>query len=219
MSQHQNIIKRQTLARRTTVSPLKPLAGEIIKAANIQAQAEAKAIVENAELYAKHVRAGIDELARRTQEAAYAEGYEKALGELSAVILDSRETRDAALATLENDVLRLAVKLAEKIIGHQLEQSDETIASIVATAMQHARQNETVTIHVNPNDMRAVDTHRARWETTGRARFVQAIPDARVAAGGCLIETESGTIDAQLETQLRVLERALLSRAAKEERL
>ena len=40
------------------------------------------------------------------------------------------------------------------------------------------------------------------------------IADPHIARGGCIIQSEAGTIDAQLGTQLRVLERALLARAA-----
>nr|MDQ3806425.1 FliH/SctL family protein [Acidobacteriota bacterium] len=71
-----------------------------------------------------------------------------------------------------------------------------------------------LTVRVNPADLPAVEAHRARLDPAGRARFLDLVADPRVGPGGCVIESESGTVDAQLQTQLRVLERALLARAA-----
>ena len=111
-------------------------------------------------------------------------------------------------------MLRLAVKLAEKIIGREIERRDETLAEIVAAALRHARQQETLTVRVNPADLAAVEAHRDRLNPSSRTRFLDIMADPRVRRGGCLIESEAGTVDAQLDTQLRVLEQALLARAA-----
>ena len=68
-----------------------------------------------------------------------------------------------------------------------------------------------MTIRINPADFPAVDAARAKLDKAGRAQFLDIVADKQVAIGGCLIESDSGTIDAQLDTQLRVLERALLN--------
>ena len=47
-------------------------------------------------------------------------------------------------------------------------------------------------------------------DPAGRVRFLDIVADPKVNLGGCIIESESGAVDARLETQLRVLERAML---------
>ncbi len=111
-------------------------------------------------------------------------------------------------------MLRLAVKLAEKIIGREIERDDAALADIVSAALRHARQQESLTVRVNPADLPRVQAHRERLDPSGRARFIDLVADPRVGHGGCVIEGESGTVDARLDTQLRVLERALLARVA-----
>lgn len=187
-------------------------AGPVVKRAVVEARAEARRLLAEAEAEARRVREQAEGEARTRRERAYAEGREEALSELTELILDARQRRDAALAGAERDLLRLAVKLAEKIVGREIERDPAALADIVANALRHARQNETLTVRVSPADAPHVEAYRARLDPAGRARFLDIVADPRVGHGGCVIESESGTIDAQLDTQLRVLERALLSR-------
>jgi anaerobic selenocysteine-containing dehydrogenase len=48
---------------------------------------------------------------------------------------------------------------------------DDTIADIVATALRHARQQEMLTVRINPLDVSLIEKHRPRLDATGRARF------------------------------------------------
>jgi type III secretion protein L len=188
----------------------------IIKREIIDARAEAQGIVAEAEAQAAALRRTSEIFAREAREQAFKQGMEAALAKISNDMIEAREMRDTALAQVERDVLRLAVKIAEKIIGREIETSDATTADIVATALREARQNERVTLRVNPGDLPAIKKYRARLEPRGRIRFLDFAPDPRVERGGCQIVTETGAIDAQLSTQLRVLESALLARASGE---
>lgn len=187
--------------------------GPVVKRAVVDARAEARRILADAAREAEELRELAAREAREARETAYREGLESALAELNQLLLEAHERRDAALSGAERDVLRLAVKLAEKIIGREIERDDATLADIVSTALRHARQQEALTVRVNPADLPRVQAHRDRLDPSGRARFIDLVADPRVGHGGCVIEGESGTVDARLDTQLRVLERALLARA------
>jgi type III secretion protein L len=206
MSEDGNIIKRGPGAVAE--------ARGVLKRPVVEALAEARRIRAEAEAEARALRESAERAARELREAAYEEGREAALSEFAQLLLDARERRDAAVSSAERDVLTLAVKLAEKIIGREIERDPAALADIVAAALRHARQSEALTVRVNPADLPAVEAHRARLDPAGRARFLDLVADPRVGPGGCVIESESGTVDARLETQLRVLERALLARAA-----
>lgn len=186
----------------------------VIKRPIVEARAEARRILAEAEQQAARLREQAEQEARTLRETAYQEGLEAAMLELTQHLLEACERRDAALAEAERDLLRLAVKLAEKIIGREIERDSATLSDIVATALGNARQQEMLVVRVNSSDLPILQAHRDRLDPAGRARFLDLVADPRIASGGCVIESESGTIDAQLNTQLRVLERALLARAA-----
>jgi type III secretion protein L len=186
------------------------LSSGIVKRSIIDAREEAHRIIAEATAEAEAIRQRIDTLARETKQSAYDAGYEEGLAQLTSHLLEAHERRDTALASAEHDLLRLAVKIAEKLIGREIERDETALADIVAAALRHARRNESLRIRVNPADLPVIQKHRDRLEPTGRARFLDLVPDPNVKHGGCIIESDSGTIDAQLETQLRVIERDLL---------
>ena len=196
-----------------SVSTNTALSGNITKRPIVDARAEARRIIAAAEEEAAAIRDGVESFAREACEAAYREGSESALCEWNTLLLEAREQRDQALADVERDLLRLAVKIAEKILGRELKSDRTTVVDIVASALRQARRNEMITLRVNPADLPIIEEHRQKLDRSGRDQFLDIVADPRVAAGGCVIESESGAIDAQLETQFRVLERALLARA------
>jgi type III secretion protein L len=207
-----NLLKQPAVRDRSFPS------GGVLKWRVMDARAEARRVLEEAAREADAIRRDAQSESLELREAAYREGLETALLELNEHLLAAREARDTALAEVERDVLRLSVRLAEKIVGREIERDNKTLADIVSTALRHARQHEMLSVRVNPADLPAVQEHRDRLDPAGRARFLDLIPDPGVRPGGCVIESESGTVNAQLDTQLRVLERALLARAAGDDR-
>lgn len=201
---HGNIIKG--------FAPSRPAIKRVVKRLAVEARAEAEHILRDAENYAAQVRERAEREAADLRERTSIETRESVLAEFTELLLEARARRDDALFEVEREVLRLSVRIAEKIIGREIRIDKETLADIVAAALLHARQHQTLAVRVNPADLPLVQAHRDRFDSLTRARFVDFVPDPRVSAGGCVVESEAGTIDATLETQLRVLERALLAR-------
>jgi type III secretion protein L len=203
-----NIIKQSSLKS----APATVARTGVVKRQVVEANEEARRIIETAQAAAAAIHESAEHAALELREAAYREGLDAATLELYDHLLAARERRDAALVEVEADILRLAIKIAEKIIGQEIARDQTTLTHIVSTALRNARQHEMLTVRINPADFALIQTQRDQLDPSGRARFLDLVADPRVAHGGCLIESESGTIDAQLDTQLRVLERALLAR-------
>jgi len=185
---------------------------KVVKNQIVTARREAARIVEEAEDFAAEIRREAQFEAENLKAAAYREGTENALTEFERNLVESREIRERVWRETEKDLLRLAVRLAERIVGGEIEKDDKTIIEIISTALQNARQQEKLTVRVNPKDLPAIEKEAENFPA-GRIRFIDFVADPRVPSAGCLIESEVGTIDARLETQLRVLERALLSQS------
>jgi type III secretion protein L len=200
----ENLIKQAKLPHRSLTS------GGVVKRPLITARAEAKEIVARAAAEAEAIRREAERAAHEVRENAYQEGYSTGLAELNRHLLDARVARDRLLAEAEPEILRLAVRIAEKIIGRELERN-QAIVDIVKTALRQAQQSRTVTIRFNPADLPVIQAGRDRVGRSDPNRFVERVAVSQIGSGGCLIETESGSIDARLETQFRILEDALLS--------
>src|SRR6185369_4539075 len=175
-------------------------------------------ILEEAEDFAAEIRREALEEAENLKTIAHREGTENALTEFERNLVESREIRERVWRETEKDLLRLAVRLAERIVGREIEKDDKTIIEIISTALQNARQQEKLIVRVNPKDLPTIEKETENFASGGRIQFIDFVADPRVASSGCLIESEVGTIDARLETQLRVLERALLSQSEGEDK-
>ena len=186
-TQKKETVIKQPSARGREQAAHTPRRGAVVKRSVVEARAEARHILDEAAREAEALRERVEHEARELREAAYAEGLETALSELNHLLLEAHARRDAALSGAERDVLRLAVKLAEKIIGREVERDDAALADIVSAALRHARQQEALTVRVNPADLPRVQAHRERLDPSGRARFIDLVADPRVAHGGCVI--------------------------------
>lgn len=194
-----------------------PVKSKVIKNQITSAQTQAVQIRREAEEFAARVFLEAQNEAENLINQAYREGSEKALAEFETNLIESREIRERVWRETEKDLLRLAIRLAEKIVGREIKKDQKTIVDIVANAVQNARQQEKLTIRVNPQDLPIIEKETERISVGSKIKFIDFAADPRVVSGGCLIESEVGTIDARLETQLRVLERALLSQSEGEE--
>ena len=190
--------------------------GKILKHQVLKAEEKAAEILQKAHEKADEAVEKATAEAENIRREAYKTGREAAAQELLENILAAREQRSQALHEIEGEVLKLAIKIAEKIIGREVE-TDETVrGEIVLTALRQARQQEMLTVRVNAADLPLVEKMRGKIDSFGRAQYLDFIADQSVGAGGCLIESASGTIDARLETQLRVLEKAMLAQVGSE---
>jgi type III secretion protein L len=156
---------------------------KLIKKETYTAVLDAATIVRDAESHADAIR-----------EEARSRGEEEGLARYIVAI-------ERFYANAEPEMIRLATAIARKIIGEELRTSPETIVAIVREALAAGR-GQRIVIRVHPSAAALVR------KSVGAE--IQVAASESVAPGGCVIESEFGIVDAQLETQLRVIERALL---------
>lgn len=186
--------------------------GSLIKNQVINAEEKATQILKEAYDNASELISLAETRAENIHREAYQAGRDEAEKELIENLLAIKEVRLQTLQEVEQDVLKLSVKLAEKIIGREIQQDDTTRGEIVLNALRQARQQEMLTVRVSSVDLPLVEQMREKIDSFGRAKHIDFIADQSIREGGCIIESQSGTIDARLETQLRILEDALLAR-------
>jgi type III secretion protein L len=201
----EKIIKPDAVPPKVLVSSPKVLKREVYEAGR-----EAQDVVAVAQQKARQIL----EEAERSREAILAQarqdGYAQGLAEWNDLLLRSRQREDELAKSWEDSMLRLSVRVAEKIIGHELKADPETIVDIVREALSSTRSGRHLVIQVNESD---VDTVRSRIDNLKQIAVtgdIEVVASASVPTGGCSIESELGIIDARLETQLKCLEDILV---------
>ncbi|NPV53695.1 MAG: hypothetical protein HPY71_09240 [Firmicutes bacterium] len=190
-----------------------------------EAGARAREIVEDA---GRAARATLDEAESRRAEieeaarlAGYEEGYqrgrEEALEQAGDLIRLLGDARDALVALrrdvirgAENDIVELAVGIAEKIVHREIEVDESVVLGMVKEALLHVRDSRAVRIRVSPWDVERVAAFRDDLvKMVSDAGDIEILQDPRVEQGGCIIETEFGMVDARIRRQFSEVKEVL----------
>lgn len=187
-----------------------PSADEIVQtaqetAAGIIAQAERdKAMIEQAarEKAEQEVRMTIEaEVADRTMEIR--EKFVETVRELSLL-------REEISARVEQDVVQLALEIAKKIVGREVMFDREIALTLVKVSLKKINSRSPLAqIHLHPEDCAYVEARREQIDFRGALEFIE---DRSISAGGCLVHTETGEVDARIESQFEEIAHGLLGK-------
>lgn len=191
----------------TTLAPLLLLNVAHEQATTIIAQARQEAEVLQHDTYTHAVSLGREEgkeaLQQELQSALTA--YDQLQRQLCT--LEAR-----MVAHLTPEIVRLALAIAEKVVGSKVEEDPQLIASVLErarTQVQHARQ---IHIWLHPADHDTLLQFRPDLVRVGEEghRTVAISPSSEISRGGCRIETEMGVVDATIPVQLDEIKEQLL---------
>jgi type III secretion protein L len=167
-----------------------------------------KKIESEAELFRRDQTAE----AELIKEQAFQEGFQEGLLSLNSHIIALNAELEKIQKEVHQKILPLALKAARKIVGEELKLHPDRIIDIVMAALKPVVQHRHVTIYVNRADLEALETAKPKIRKLfDRLEHLSIQERSDVEPGGCMIETEAGIINAQLENQWRALEAAFES--------
>jgi len=109
--------------------------------------------------------------------------------------------RARILARAEGDLVELAGAMARRVIGRELTVHPTLLADLASEGIDALGPKERLVVRLGDlDDHAAVETIRGRL--MARAPQCQVVLDPTLARGGCIVETEYGTVDESLETRL-----------------
>lgn len=148
--------------------------------------------------------------AERVREQARAEGREQGRAEVAATLVAAQKLAAQRVAGAEDELMTLGVRIAERILRRQLDLEPERVTDIARGALEQARAQRDLVMRVHPDDVSILERERpgllARLSVSAQL-LIRA--DESIARGGCVIDSDLGTVDARLEVQLAAIERAL----------
>ena len=158
--------------------------------------------------YAERLRA-VEAEARKSAETL----VEEAVSGFTNVVDDFLAQREELLKTSEESIVRLSVAIARRMVGEEISENPEVVLSTVRRALKHIREKEHVVVRVNPEELKVVREHASEWlAIVEGTKSLEIEEDERIRRGGCLVETESGNVEAQIERQLQTLEKTLVEK-------
>jgi flagellar assembly protein FliH len=191
-----------------------------------EAEMQAATMISEAQITAEQLIAEARQQTIQLQDEAFNQG--KALGfeegrlqgyheteallkDASRIVEQARQERVEIMEHCEKDILELALAVATRVIHTEITINQDIVLAVVKDAIRKAKDQERVVIRVNPIDFETVAAEKQTLQTLlGREMGMDIRGDLGVDSGGCVIETDYGTIDARIDTQLDTVKKALL---------
>lgn len=127
-----------------------------------------------------------------------------ALERLAETIEDIVRTKPRLRHEAEEDVVKLALAIARRILYRELATDPDAILGLVRAALDRLDGRDIPRVRVHPQDAPVVQRH---FERTSVPVKIEVCADAGLARGSAVFETPRGSFDASVDTQLNEIER------------
>lgn len=128
--------------------------------------------------------------------------------EFSKALRDFAAERDAYFQRVEEQVVRLTLAIARKILHREAQVDPLLLTGILRVALEKIGANTNIRLRAHPSDIKV-------WRdffSQARENFPapELIGDPEIQSGRCILETELGATEIGLETQLKEIEQGFL---------
>lgn len=178
-----------------------------------EAHQRARALVEDA---AARVAQIADAARAEGQRAGYDQGKVDADADMAETLASMRNLLEMAraerhklIASAEPEIVKLAMGIAERVLHQQVAIDREVVVEMARAAIGRLVERDQITVRVNPADIDHVRERKddlSAIDDVGTLRFVE---DNRVDRGGVVVESDGGSIDARIATQVGEAKRVL----------
>jgi flagellar biosynthesis/type III secretory pathway protein FliH len=127
---------------------------------------------------------------------------------LNDVISKLNQFYDKIFAGHREEIARLSVEIARKILMQKVEDGDYEIESIVKEALSKAPANQDVIIHLNPEDLEKCRKAQES-EPGGVLSGIKLISDPDIGRAECTLESPRGVIKSLIADSLERIGKAL----------
>src|ERR1051325_1139010 len=210
----------------TTLSPDKKSPSLSVQMYEYQEPSTLELVTQNvAHSHAPSV--GSDNLDQRIAEA-HAQGVREGMMQAQQTLGKQLESERTTIATIvqgferqlsgyyakvEVELVHLALGIAAKILHREAQVDRMLVAGLVKVALEKLQQSTRVTVHVRPENVTPWIQY-FQEQMAGRIH-IDVKPNPSLAANNCVLETELGTTELGIETQLKEIEKGFFDLLAK----
>jgi flagellar assembly protein FliH len=151
----------------------------------------------------RHERAEAAAQAEQKLRQEYEQKLNAARAPLALTLKEFAAQRDDYFARVEAEVVQLSLSIAGKILHREAQVDPMLVATLVRIAVEKMREESSVTIRVGAGRGSA---WKQFFAATANAARVEVVEDPQLTDHDCLLETELGTANFGLDTQLKEVE-------------
>ncbi|MDD2585259.1 MAG: FliH/SctL family protein [Syntrophomonadaceae bacterium] len=192
-----------------------------------KARDEARNIINTAHEEADTIKTQVYEEAGQIRKDAeikgYNEGLEQAEQEMAElkqrsreeskqIIEEARTIKIDMFKTSEQDMVCLAMAIARKVVAEELSINPDVILNVLKEAVTHIDQPGNLTLYVNPAEIDKILQliKLEKFSDIGnKDALVEVLADSRISPGGCIVESEVGSVDSRIETRIEGIDKAI----------
>ena len=110
----------------------------------------------------------------------------------------------------EKEIVELVLAIAKKIVCHEVKISKNTVLDVAKKALKKVEDHDKIRIKVSPADYEYIEKAKIlNANIIDNIENVTFEAEDTIASGGCVIEMDTGAIDARIEKQYQAIEEAL----------
>ncbi|KAB0596020.1 HrpE/YscL family type III secretion apparatus protein [Castellaniella defragrans] len=200
------LVSRDALNPRTLTAAPEPGA-RVLRAADHAALVQAEDLLAQARAQADAILAGAQEAFEAERRRGYEDGRQEALLDQAEKMIETVSRTVDYFAGVENEMVDLVMAAVRKVVDGFDDR--EKVMVVVRNALAVVRNQKQMTLRLHPDDVEVV---RARINDILAAYpgvgYLDLLPDARLARGACILESEIGMVEASLEGQIEAVRRA-----------
>ena len=175
---------------------------------------EAEKLIKEAELKVSEIE---HEAYKKGYEAGREEGYKEGQAEvmrlidrLGTIVSTAVDIRDDIIKSSEKMMTEMILMISRKVIKDEIVERREVVINNIKEAIKRVKDRDRIDIRVNFADLDMTTAHKDELiKMMESLKKVNVYEDSRVDRGGCIIETDVGSIDARISTQLDSMEEAI----------
>ncbi|MFM9904723.1 MAG: FliH/SctL family protein [Pyrinomonadaceae bacterium] len=166
------------------------------------ARDEAARIIAQAEEHGEIIQQVAVDTAVHKTEASFETQVAERVAEIRGLFTDNivqiAGLSQEIAARAETEIVELALSIAKKIVGHEVTVNRDVALELIKVSLGKLHNRSVAEVHLNPEDLAFVEAHSDKLDFRGTLKLVE---DKSISVGGCLIHTETGDIDARIESQ------------------
>ncbi|MFZ2149373.1 MAG: FliH/SctL family protein [Sedimentisphaerales bacterium] len=169
--------------------------------------ASAKIMDDSAGLGGVNSKANAEQILIQDSKAQKS-AFSQACQALNAVAARLNECYEKVFVEHKEEIAKLSVEIARKILMQKVEDGAYEIESIVKEALNNAPTRQDIVVHLNPEDF-AQCRKAQQDEAEGVLAGIKFVSDPKIGRAECLLESPKGIIESLINEHLEKVGKAL----------
>lgn len=118
------------------------------------------------------------------------------------------DAREKIWQESESEIIKLILAISKKIVGYEIDAHGiNVVKHVVKEALSCVGEKKVVAVRLSPDDLKKVN---ALEETKIMDQKIKMVEDRTITSGGCIVETNFGSVDSQIETRWEEILKAVV---------